>query len=83
MIVVAVAVVAVAAIAAVAAAIAVVVVGNYCFCCCYCCIDLYFSFYLQLRCNMRGIAETSGAWSDLLRLGLVDLSHCGWASATP
>ena len=65
MIVVAVAVVAVAAIAAVAAAIAVVVVGNYCFCCCYCCIDLYFSFYLQLRCNMRGIAETSGAWSDL------------------
>ena len=66
MIVVAVAVVAVAAIAAVAAAIAVVVVGNYCFCCCYCCIDLYFSFYLQLRCNMRGIAETSGAWSDLL-----------------
>ena len=57
MIVVAVAVVAVAAIAAVAAAIAVVVVGNYCFCCCYCCIDLYFSFYLQLRCNIGGLRE--------------------------
>ena len=39
---------------------------NHLYLCAHLCIYLYFDVYRQLRCNMRGIAETSGAWSDLL-----------------
>ena len=38
---------------------------NHLYLCAHLCIYLYFNVYRQLRCNMGGIAETSGAWSDL------------------
>ena len=42
---------------------------NHLYLCVHLCVYLhFFFFYRQLRCNMHEIAETSGAWRDMLAL---------------